>query len=100
MQSRGSRSGLHEADILIQPRRPNSPTHEIVETATEYVVRVHFPEALSLADLRWELTDDVLEVEYAAAGVDYYENFLIPTASAPQLSIQDHVFEAQFPKVA
>lgn len=94
------RSRAGSDDILIPPRRPSGPSHEIVDTATAYLVRVHFPGALSLADLRWELTDDVLEVEYAAAGVDYYENFLIPTASAPQVSIQDHVFEAQFPKTA
>jgi len=71
-----------------------------VETATEYLVRVTFQWTVSLADLRWELTGDVLEVEYAAAGLHYYENFLVPVASAPRVSIRSHVFEAQFPKVA
>jgi hypothetical protein len=95
-----SRSRAREVDILIPPRQPSAPTHEIVETATEYLVRVVFPGTLSLADLRWELTGDVLEVEYAAAGLRYYENFLVPATSAPKVSVRNHVFEARFCKVA
>jgi hypothetical protein len=67
---------------------------------TEYLVRVTFPVTVSPADLRWELTGDVLEVEYAAAGLHYYENFLVPVSSTPKVSVRDHVFAAQFPKVA
>jgi hypothetical protein len=55
---------------------------------------------VALADLRWELTEDVLEVEYATPGSYYYENFLVPATSAPKVSVHDSVFEAQFPKVA
>ena len=71
-----------------------------METATEYLVRVIFPGIVSLTELRWGLTGDVLEVEYAAPGWYYYENFLVPATSAPKVSVHDNVFEAQFPKVA
>jgi hypothetical protein len=70
-----------------------------VETATEYLVQVIFPGTVSLADLRWELTGDVLEVEYAAPGWYYYENFLVPATSAPKVSVRDSVFEVRFPKL-
>jgi hypothetical protein len=63
-------------------------------------VRVVFPGTVALADLRWELTEDVLEVEYATPGSYYYENFLVPATSAPKVSVHDSIFEAQFPKVA
>ncbi len=89
-----------QAGILIPPRQPGAPTHEVAETATEYLVRVIFPVAVSLAALRWELTGDVLEVEYAAPGLHYYENFLIPVTSTPKVSVGNQVFEARFPKVA
>lgn len=71
-----------------------------METATEYLVRVVFPGVVALTDLRWELTGDVLELEYAAPGRYYYENFLVPATSAPKVSVHDSVFEAQFAKVA
>jgi hypothetical protein len=85
---------------LIPPRQRGTPSHEIVETATEYLVQVIFPGTVSLADLRWELTGDVLEVEYAAPGWYYYENFLVPATSAPKVSVRDSVFEVRFPKIA
>jgi len=83
---------------LIPPRRPGEPSHEIVETATEYLVRVTFPGSLSLAGLRWEMTGDVLEVEYAAPGLHYFQDFLIPAPSAPRVSVQGCVFLAEFLK--
>jgi len=98
--NRFSRLRRSEGDILIPPRQASAPSHEVVKTATEYLVRVFFPGTVSLADLRWELVGDVLEVEYTASGWYYYENFLVPVTSAPKVSIRDHVFEAQFPKVA
>ena len=98
--SRVSRFGRPEGDILIPPRQDSAPSHEVIDTATEYLVRLVFPAMVSLADLRWELVGDVLEVEYAASGWYYYENFLIPATSAPEVSVHGHVFEAQFPKVA
>jgi len=93
-------SRVRDNDILIPPRQRSASSHEIVETATEYLVRVVFPGIVSLTELRWELTGDVLEVEYAAPGWYYYENFLVPATSAPKVSVHDSVFEAQFPKVA
>jgi hypothetical protein len=93
-------SRLRDNDILIPPRRSSAPSYEVVETATEYLVRVVFPGIVSLAELRWELTGDVLEVEYATPGSYYYENFLVPATSAPKVSVHDSVFEAQFAKVA
>jgi len=93
-------SRARDGDILIPPRRLGAPTCEIMETATERLVRVTFPEGISLSDLRWELTGDVLEVEYAAPGCYYYENFLVPATSAPKVSVHDRVFEARFTKVA
>lgn len=93
-------SRARNGDILIPPRRFGAPAHEVVETATECLVRVTFPEGISLSCLQWELTGDVLEVEYAAPGRYYYENFLIPATSAPKVSVHDRVFEAEFTKVA
>jgi len=93
-------SRVRDNDILIPPRRSSAPSQEIVETASEYLVRVVFPGIVTLTDLRWELTGDVLEVEYAAPGWYYYENFLVPATSAPKVSVHDSMFEAEFPKVA
>jgi hypothetical protein len=93
-------SRVRDDDILIPPRKPGEPSHEIVETATEYLVRVIFPGVLSLADLRWELTGDVLEVEYEAPGLHYFEDFLIPAPSAPRVRVHDRVFVAKFSKTA
>lgn len=98
--TRASRSRSREHDIVIAPREPRVPSHEIVETPTEYLVRVIFPGTVALADLRWELIGDVFEVEYAASGWYYYENFLVPATPAPKVSVRERVFEAQFPKVA
>jgi hypothetical protein len=98
--NRVSRLRRSEGDIHIPPRQTSAPSHEVVDTAAEYLVRVVFPMGISLTDLRWELIGDVLEVEYAASGWYYYENFLVPVTSAPKVSIRDHVFQAQFPKVA
>jgi hypothetical protein len=97
---RVSRLRRSEGDIHIPPRQTSAPSHEVVDTAAEYLVRVVFPMGVSLADLRWELIGDVLEVEYAAFGWHYYENFLVPVTSAPKVTVHDHVFEAQFAKVA
>jgi len=85
---------------LIPPRRPTSPSHEIVDSATEYLVRVVFPGDLSLDGLRWEMTGDVLEVEYAAPGLHYFQDFLVPALSAPRVSVHGCVFVAEFSKVA
>ena len=103
-QQAGLRSRFHSrvsrADILIPPRRPAGPSHEIVETATEYLVRVTFPGDVSLDALQWEMTGDVLEVEYAAPGLHYFQDFLIPAPSAPSVSVHGCVFVAEFSKVS
>jgi hypothetical protein len=98
----GPRSGLRSRarrnDILIPPRRPTGLRHEIVDNATEYLVRVIFPTSLSLDGLRWEMTGDVLEVEYAVPGLHYFQDFLIPVLSAPRVSTQGCVFLFEFLK--
>jgi hypothetical protein len=94
----GLRSRDGRDDIFIPPRRPTGPSHEIVETATKYVVRVVFPGSLSLDGLRWEMTGDVLEVEYAAPGLHYFQDFLIPVLSAPRVSAQGCLFLFEFLK--
>ena len=83
---------------MIPPRRPTGLSYEVVDTATEYVVRVVFPGSLSLDGLRWEMTGDVLEVEYAAPSLHYFQDFLIPAPSAPRVSVRGSVFVAEFLK--
>jgi hypothetical protein len=84
--------------VLIPPRTPALPAHEILDTDDAYVVRIAFPTGLLRTNLHWQLKGDVLEVEYQGRDSTYYHNFLVPNGSPPKVRVGQDVFEAQFLK--
>ena len=90
-------------ELLIQPR-PMSTSgrtrHSTSETAEVYVVGIEFPVVVCPEEIRWELCEDVLEVEYLGQAFTYCHAFLIPVDAEPTATWADRSLILRFPKSA